>query len=191
MRAGLRKVLGRFGASEGGNAVVEGVMMLPVMLMAWLGLFAFWEGFSSRSAVQEAAFVAADLLSREVVPVSDAFLDGLDNTVEYLVGQRFNVSTRFTSFSRTGTLDTDVAVNWSYSPGSAMAAMTSAQLVAKAAQLPKLAVGSTAIISETTMAYSTPFSVPIASYVVPASFSDMVVLRPRFLAKVCRAGIAC
>lgn len=191
MQTEVRKALGRFGAGEAGNAVVEGVIMLPVMLMAWIGLYAFWEGFNSRSAVQKAAYVAADLLSREMVPVSDAFLDGLDNTVEYLVGQRFDVSTRFTSFAKTGTLDSDVAVVWSYSPGAAMATMTTADLVAKAAQLPKLAVGSTAIIAETSMAYSTPVSVPIASYVVPASFSDMVVLRPRFLAKLCRAGSAC
>lgn len=183
--------LRRFISDERGNGVIEAVMILPVMLMAWIGLYAFWEAFNARSSVQKATFVAADVLSREMVPVSDAFLDGLDTSMEYLVNSRFNVSSRFTSITRTGPLDSDVAVVWSYSPSSAMTALTTSDLVAQAATLPKLAAGSTALVVDTQMAYSLPFTVPIASYVVPSSFSDRVVLRPRFLPKLCRGTTAC
>ena len=180
-----------FKTGEGGNAVIESVMILPMLLLAWVAVFAFWEAFNSRSMVQKAGFAAADVLSREMVPVTDAFLDGLDTSMEYLVDNRFDVTSRFTSFRRTGANDTDVAVVWSYSPAGAMAALTNAELVAKAAQLPKLTVGSTALIVETRMNYSLPVSLPLASYVVPSSFSDSIVLRPRFLAKLCRSGTAC
>lgn len=180
-----------FRAGEGGNAVIETVVILPTLLLAWIGVFVFWEAFSSRSMVQKAGFVAADVLSREMVPVTDAFLDGLDASMEYLVDNRFDVASRFTSFTRTGANDTDVAVVWSYSPAGVMTAMTNADLVAQAAQLPKLTVGSTALIVDTRMNYSLPVSLPLASYAVPSSFSDSIVLRPRFLAKLCRSGTAC
>ncbi len=173
---------------EGGSAVIESMMIIPVILMAWIGTYAFWEAFSARGTVQKANFAVADILSREMVPVTDTFLDGLDTTMEYMVGPRFDVSARFTVYSKTGPNDTDVAVLWSYSPGTAMAVLTTAGLQARGANLPKLTTGSTAIVVDTQMAYSVPFRIPIASYVVPSSFSDTVVLRPRYLAKLCRAG---
>ncbi len=191
MMRGIRGVLRRYLRDEAGNGVIEGVVLLPVLLMAWLGVYAFWEAFNARSAVQKAAFVSADLLSREMVPVSNGYLDGLDAAVEYLVDSRFDVTTRFTSYTRTGPLDTDVQVLWSYSPSMLMQPMVNADLVALAARLPVMTTGSTAVIVQTQMAYSVPFRVPIANYVVPASFSDMVVLRPRYVTKICRANIAC
>lgn len=183
--------LRRFLRDEGGNGIIEGAIMLPVLLMAWVGAHAFWEAFSSRSTMQKATFVAADLLSREMVPVSNGFLDGLDATIEYLVDDRFNVSTRFTSFTRTGPLESDVQVNWSYSPALLQPAMTTAELVTMAGRLPKLSTGNSAVIVEAQMAYSLPFTVPIASYAVPSSFSNMVVLRPRFVTRICRVGVPC
>lgn len=187
MRAALR----RFCRDERGDAVIEAVLMLPVLAAAWIGLYAFWEAFESRSSVQKAAFAAADILSREMVPVTDETLDGLDAVMEYMVDSRFEVASRFTSFTRTGATDADVAVVWSYSPAGAMTALTTAELKLRAANLPKLATGSTALLVDTQMAYSLPVSVPFISYVVPASFADYVVLRPRYVPKLCRSGIAC
>lgn len=177
-----------FWSDDTGNAVVETVLILPALLAAWIGLFVFWEAFNARSTVQKAAFAAADVLSRETVPVTDATLDGLDRVMEYLVDPRFDVASRFTSFRRTGTLDSDIVVTWSYAPAGALAAMTTADLVARAANLPKLPVGATALIVDTRMDYSLPVSLPFAGYVVPSSFSDSVVLPPRFLPRLCRAG---
>lgn len=181
----------RFVRSERGGAVVEGVLMLPVMVAAWIGLYAFWEGYNTRAALQKATFSMADMLSREMVPVSGALLDGLDGGAEYLVGPRFDVTTRFTGFRRTGPNDADVAVIWSYSPGELRAAMTTADLVAMAGQLPNLSVGTMAVIAETQMAYSAPTPVPLISYLVPSSFSERVVLRTRFVPKLCWTGVAC
>lgn len=191
MRGRIQGIIRRFLLSEGGGAIIEGVMMMPLMLAAWVGLYAFWEGYNARDSLEKATFATADILSREMVPVTGALLDGLDNGAEYLVGPRFDVTTRFTAFRRTGANDTDVAVVWSYAPGSLRPAMTTADLVAMAGRLPKLTTGSMAVISETQMAYSAPSSIPFVGYVVPSSFSEMVVLRPRFVPKLCWAGSAC
>lgn len=192
LRSGLSPLLSplvsplrRFLRCESGGAIVEGVMILPVMLAAWVGVYAFYEVFSAKSGVQKATFVAADLLSREMVPVTPAVLDGFDTAAEYLVDARFDVATRFTAFRRTGPNDTDLEVQWSYAPGSLTAPMTSSDLQGIAAQLPKLTAGTSAILVDSTMAYSLPFTVPVAGYVVPASFSDRVVMRPRFVPKIC------
>lgn len=185
----LRHHLRRFFAQERGNAVIETVIILPTMLVAWIALYAFWEAYSSRTAFQKAGHVAADLLSREMVPVTDATLTGLDTVMEYLVDGRFDVDSRFASYTRTGPLDTDVVVTWAFSTASAtLPALTTADLVARAANLPRLSVGSTALVVDTRMTYSLPMSVPVASYVVPSSFSQSVVVRPRFVTRVCRPG---
>lgn len=188
---GNMSVIRRFLRDERGNGVIEGAMMLPVLLMAWVGVYAFWEAFNSRSTVQKATHIAADLLSREMVPVTNGFLDGLDTTIEYLVDNRFDVSTRFTSFTRTGPADSEVQVQWSYSPAALQTPMTNTQLQAMASRLPKLSTGNSAVIVETQMSYSLPFTVPIVTYAVPSSFSNMVVLTPRFVTKICRDGVPC
>lgn len=186
----FQSFLRRFWRDDRGNAIVEAVFFLPVLLVAWVGIFAFWEVFSARSAVQKAGYAAADLLSRQMVPVSGATLDGLDKAVEYLVGPRFDVTTRFTHFTRTGPLDTDVAVNWSYSTETQVPVLATPDLVAMAGQLPKLSVGSAGLLVQTDMAYRTPFAVPIVNYVVPEAFADAVVLRPRYVPKLCWEGAA-
>lgn len=180
--------LRRFVTDDRGHAVVEGVIILPALLLAWISVFVFWEAFSSKSTFQKATFAAADILSREMVPATDATLDGMDTVMEYLVDSRFDVASRFTSFARTGPLDADVVVTWSYSPSDAISAMTTADLVARAASLPKLTVGSTALIVDTRMDYSLPVSVPLATYAVPESFNESIVIRPRFVPRLCRAG---
>ncbi len=185
----LRHHLRRFIAQDRGNAVIETVIILPTMLVAWIAVYAFWEAYSSRTAFQKAAHVAADLLSREMVPVTDTTLTGLDTVMEYLVDSRFDVASRFASYTRTGPLDTDVVVTWSFSTESAtLPALTTADLVARATNLPRLTVGATALVVDTRMNYSLPMSVPVATFVVPSSFSQSVVLRPRFVTRLCRAG---
>ena len=51
--------------------------------------------------------------------------------------------------------------------------------------------GAMAVIAETQMAYSAPTPVPLISYLVPSSFSERVVLRTRFVPKLCWTGVAC
>lgn len=188
---GRNRIFRRFLRDDRGNGIIEGVIMLPVLLMAWVGTFAFWEAFNARAAMQKATYVAADILSREMVPVDDAFLGGLDTTVGYLVDDRFDVSTRFTSFERTGPGNTDVRVLWSRSFAQTPTPMTDVDLVAMANELPVLSQGNTAVIVETRMGYSLPFTVPIATYVVPATFNKQVVLLPRYLPKICHTAVAC
>lgn len=189
--APIKRRIAAYLRDTSGTAVIETVLILPIMLLSWVALYAFWEGYNSRAAVQKATFVAADMLSREMVPVTNAYLDGLDTVMEYMVQQRFDVSSRFTAYTRTGTADSNVAVVWSYSPSGAMPALTTTALQARAASLPALSTGSTAIIVDTTMGYSPPMGVPFIRYAMPSSFSNTVVLTPRFLAKFCRSGIAC
>lgn len=188
---GSNRMFRRFLRDDRGNGIVEGVIVLPLLLMAWVGAFAFWEAFNARAAMQKATYVAADILSREMVAVDDAFLEGLDTTVDYLVDDRFDVSTRFTSFERTGPGNEQVTVLWSRSSAQTWTPMADADLVAMADQLPVLSQGNTAVIVETRMGYSLPFKVPIASYVVPATFNKKVVLMPRYLPRICHSAVAC
>lgn len=189
-----RKMTGKlrdFAGRSEGTAVMEAVMILPVLLMAWVGLYAFWEAYNARTTLQKATFTAADMLSREMVPVTDSYMNGLDSVMEYLVQSRFDVASRFTAYTKTGPNDTDVTVDWSYSPNAAMPALTTATLQARVANLPVLGLGTTALVVDTSMNYSVPTGVPFITYAVPSAFSTNMVLLPRYLPKLCRSGLAC
>lgn len=183
--------LRRFWRDESGSAILEAMMFIPLLAAAWVGVFVFWDGFSSKAALQRATHAAADMLAREMVPVDTTTLAGLDAGMELVVPGRFNVTSRFTAFRRTGPNDADVAVVWSHSPGALLPAMTDAQLQSRAATLPALTVGSHALIVDTTMNYAAPMNIPLVTYTVPSSFSDWVVLRPYYVAKLCQAGVPC
>lgn len=186
----LRPNLRRFLRAEAGSVIVEGVVWLPVLLFAWLTVFGFWDAYRDRSAVQKATFVAADLISREMVQVDTAYLDGIGRLVDRLSGTAMTVTKRYTLYRRSGAGDSEVAVVWSYAPGDGTA-RTTASLQAMAASLPKIKTGDTALLVETTGSYSKSLTSPIRALVLAGSVTTRVVLRPRFQPAVCLNAATC
>lgn len=179
--------LRRFRRDPTGSLVVESVFIVPTLALALIAFFAFWDAYRSQNMVQKASYAIADMLSREMIPATPAFLDGLDRTLDFLV-QR-NARMRITSVSRLSdgpTGLTGLSVLWSYSPGNAMQPLTAATLQRVERDIPMMAIGSNVVIVEV----SVPFT-SVGQFLSVTSMDEVVVVRPRFVPRLCLTTASC
>lgn len=172
----LRRPLRRFLREDRGSVVAEGVIVLPVLLWAYLALFTYWDAFRSLNTVQKASYTVSDMVSRENLGISTAYVDGLDRMMEYLVDDGQNVSMRLTSVTWSAT-NNRFEVHWSRSPGNAMIPLTTTTLQPLASKIPNMAAGDYVVILEVSVPYAPTFSIGMNDM----NFEEFIVTRPRFL----------
>jgi len=185
--SGVKRALGRFGKDTSGSMLAEAMFIVPVMAMGMSGFYAFWDAYQTQNRVQKGAYAIADMLSREMVPATPAFLNGLEQTLEYLIGT--DARTRVTSIRRNtgGPLGAaGLTVLWSRSPGNVMAPLTDATLSEVIADVPMMAVGSNVVIYEVVVPYS-----PVTDILTVDTMRETVAMRPRFLPTLCLTGVTC
>jgi len=185
--ARLRRAARRFAARTSGSMTVEALFIVPVMMLGMTGFYAFWDAYKTQNVVQKAAYAVSDMLSREMIPATPAFIDGLDRTLEYLVGS--DVRVRVTSIRRTadGPLGLQgLDVLWSYSPGNVMLPLTEATLTEVETDIPMMAVGSNMVVFEVSVPYS-----PVTEILELDTIRETVAMRPRFLPTLCMTGVVC
>lgn len=183
----LRRALRRFAARSSGSMTVEALFIVPVMTLGMSGFFAFWDAYKTQNVVQKSAYAVSDMLSREMIPATPAFIDGLEDTLEYLIGSDARV--RVTSIRRTsdGPLGlTGLDVLWSYSPSNAMTPLTEATLNLVEQDIPMMAVGSNMVVFEVVVPYA-----PVTEILDLDSITEVVAMRPRFLPTLCFTGATC
>lgn len=172
----LRRPLRRFLREDRGSVVAEAVIVLPVLLWAYLALFTYWDAFRSLNTVQKASYTVSDMVSRENLGISTAYVDGLDRMMEYLVDDGQNVSMRLTSVTWSAT-NNRFEVHWSRSPGNAMIPLTTTTLQPLASKIPNMAAGDYVVILEVSVPYAPTFSIGMNDM----NFEEFIVTRPRFL----------
>lgn len=186
--------LRRFGRDDEGNLVLEAVLVMPFMLWAYAGLFVYWDAFRSINTVQKAAYAVSDMISREMLTITPAYLAGMDTVMERLIDQDMDVSLRVTSVmcdgedneKCDGTLGRNV-VHWSVSPGNTMTPLTTTALQALDDRIPDMSDGDYVVIVEVSVAYSPSFNVGVSDM----DIEQFIVTRPRFVPRICMQGYAC
>lgn len=164
-----------------GGLSVEMVFIFPLLILFMIVFSAFWDAFRAQTAVQRAAYMAADMLSREQVAVNAAYVAGLERVVEHMV--RRDAALRVTSLRRLSGGPSGLAgmeVRWSHSPGAAMPALTTATLSTVQSHIPIMAIGATMIMVEVQVAYR-----PLTSVLQVPMLRETFVLRPRFAPSIC------
>lgn len=187
LTARLRRALRRFASRNSGSMTVEALFIVPVMAMGMSGFFAFWDAYKTQNVVQKAAYAVSDMLSREMIPATPAFLNGLEQTLEYLIDGEARI--RVTSIRRTsdgplGLVGLDVL--WSYSPNNVMVPLTEATLFEVEPDIPMMAVGSNMVIFEVSVPYA-----PVTEILDLDTIRETVAMRPRFLPTLCMTGVVC
>lgn len=177
----------RFRDRSDGSLTVESVFIIPIMMLGLTGFYAFWDVYRTQNMVQKASYAVADMLSREMVPATPAFIDGLEDTLEFLIRDEARI--RVTSIRRisdgpTGTVGLDVL--WSYSPGNVIQPLTEARLFEVADDIPMMAVGSNMVLFEVQVPYT-----PVNDMIEIETLEEMVAMRPRFLPTLCMQGTIC
>ena len=183
----MRRAARRFATRNSGSMTVEALFIVPVMAMGMSGFFAFWDAYKTQNVVQKAAYAVSDMLSREMIPATPAFLNGLETTLEYLIDR--DVRIRVTSIRRVsdGPLGlTGLDVLWSYSPNNVMTPLTETTLTLVLDDIPMMAVGSNMVMFEVQVPYA-----PVTELLDLDTINETVAMRPRFLPTLCLTGVAC
>lgn len=182
----LKSTFARFARREDGAIMAETVVILPMMLWAFLALFVYWDSFRSLNTTQKASYTISDMISREMVPVNDAYITGMRNVMQYMLDQGEVPRVRVTSVYYSAA-NSRFEVHWSRSPGSAMVPLTTSTLQALASRIPAMSDGDYVIIVETEVDYVPSFNVGLDDTVM----KQFIVTRPRFVPRVCHASVAC
>jgi hypothetical protein len=183
----LFSALRRFWADRSGNLTVEALVILPVMALGMTGFFAFWHVYQTQNMVQKGTYAVADMLSREMIPATPAFINGLEITLEYMIGRNANI--RVTSIRRIANGPTGVTgldVLWSFSPGNVLTPRTEASLTEIAPDIPMMSIGSNVVILEAIVPYT-----PVTDILTVSTLDETVAMRPRFLPTLCLTGVTC
>lgn len=182
----LAKTLRRFCREEEGTLLAEAVLVLPFLLWSYLALFVYWDAYRAINTVQKAAYTVSDMLSREMVTISDTYIVGMDKMMEYLIDQDQDAQIRVTSVTWSQ-INNRYEVHWSRTPGNGMPALTTTTIANLADRIPRLADGDYVVLFEVQVNYHPAFNVGINDQVL----RQFIVTRPRFVPKVCLSGVAC
>ncbi len=183
-----------FGRDDSGTVLTEFVMIFPILIWAWIGMFFYWDIYRAVNLAQKASFTIADNLSRDEGVLDAAYINGVNELFAYLADTDQEVRMRVTSVGWNRTTQKH-EVSWSYSPHGKMTPHTNASLAFVANRIPTLVDYETVILLETSVDYAPPFDMPEVSWVnlgVGArTMEEFIVTRPRFINKICLLGTPC
>lgn len=193
----------RFRDQEDGLVMTEFLILLPLLVWAFIALFAYWDAFRTVNASQKAAYSISDLISRQSM-VDTTFINGMQTVTEYLINDSPDIRIRITSVKYKDSTK-KLHVLFSRSPGDKMKRLTNADvnLSAFRERIPMMADQDSVVIVETEVEY-----MPAGWYVrkerdsveqfyldvgIPYStFRNFVVTAPRYNTRqVCFVGLAC
>lgn len=182
----LRLRMGRFRRDERGSVLAEGVIALPILLWAYVGLFVYWDAFRALNTMQKASYTVSDMLSRSMLGVNTAYVDGMEQILTYLVDANTPLRLRVSSVTWSDT-NQQFEIHWSRSPNNEMTPLTTATLQAYASQIPTMAAGDYVIIVEVEMDYTPAFDVGLPNQ----TFRQFIVTRPRFIPCIPMDSVTC
>ena len=184
----LRHPFTRIARREDGSVVAEGVIVLPLLIWAFIGLFVYWDAFREMNTVQKAGYTLSDVLSRQQTGVTNAYVTGMKSLFDYLVGdENKSNAIRVTSVNWSAT-NKRFEVQWSRTSNAlALPAQTTTTMQGYIAQIPTMAAGDSVVIVEVKVPYTPAFDVGLP----PQTFTEFIVTRPRFLTCIPMDNVPC
>lgn len=183
-----------FARDERGTVMVEALIVLPILIWSYLALFVYWESYRAVNTMQKAAYTISDMISRENVAISNDYIPGMRDVMEYLNNGRTDVKLRVSSVTYSEA-DDEFQVHWSRSPDHAMPELTTEDLRQfvvcddpldlRFCLIPDMADGDYVVIVEANTVYRPAFDVSGLGETV---LSQFIVTRPRFLPRICLPG---
>lgn len=147
----------RFARDSRGSIVIDSLGGILLLSLGASAFFSFWEAYQVQNRVQKATYTISDLISRQRgTTLSRTFLDGMEQTAEFLMHDDQNAVMRISQVRRTSGVATDtagLAIDWSYSPCSAKTALTTATISQVRTKLPLIDLGASLIVVEIDVEY--------------------------------------
>lgn len=179
MKTRILAHLRRFRRSERGGILAETIIVLPMLIWAYLAMFVYWDVYRAVNIVQKSSYSLSDFLSRQRVPVNADFINGLRDSMNFMLPPDQSATIRVTSV-QWSQAQNRFNVLWSHSPGSVKPALSTNNLAPIRDHLPVMSNGDTVVVLETFVPYEPMFKVGIPS----RTLGEVVVTRPRFVPRV-------
>lgn len=181
-----------FARREDGTMAIEVILTLPVFMFCTMGVYTYWDAFRSLNTAQKASYTVSDMISRETLPISEAYLTGLADVLQYMVGDDMPVEMRVTSITYSGVRER-YEVNWSRSPYNKLQELDTDRLQGLVQYIPTLADGDTVTLVEARTQFTPVFKETPAffMYVGDEVFEQFIVTRPRFVPRICLEDVPC
>lgn len=176
----LTRSLKAFLRDDRGLILVEGMLMMPLLIWAFIALMVYWDLFRTMNVTQKAAYSIADLLSRQSV-VTTNFVDGLQEVADFLAPESPDVRMRITSMQYDAGEDEYVWL-WSLSPGGKVAVHDQGSIQDLRPLIPIMDDLDSVIIVETWVDYEPDFDTGTLNFapgVEGQTFTQFIVTRPR------------
>lgn len=181
---GLKQRATRFLRREEGSYSVEALLMFPIMIWAYLGMFIFFDAYRQQNVNLKASYTIGDMLSREMRVIDQTYLDGLNKVLDYLTYSNHDTYIRVTVVIFDEDMDRHNLV-WSRGTRTKPNLSEADMRQHLSPVIPIMADNSTAIVVETWAVYE-----PVANVGIPAtSFENVVVVSPRFADQLRFLGI--
>ena len=105
--------LRRFRSETRGAAVLEAVIITPVLIWVYVGSFVFFDAFRTYSNSVRATYAVADVISREQNNLTPFDLDGFANLFATIVRNNADVRMRMSQIIYDANTDS-MRVDWSH-----------------------------------------------------------------------------
>ncbi len=176
----LRRFTRRFRKDEDGSAVVELMLVLPMLIWALLAIWVFFDAYRAQTVNLKSAYTIGDMLSRETRFITPVYMNSLFEMHQFLVGANTDTRMRITVFRYDENND-QYEVRWSEGRGSGVTSMTTTQLALIRDRLPDMFNGEVGILTETQVGYEPPATVGLGAMML----NDQIVTRPRYAGQLC------
>lgn len=189
----IRTALRRFRQNEDGLASAEMIIVLPLYLFCIMGTFTFWDAFDVGNRSQKAAYAVSDLVTRKQDNVTEVYINGMFDTMQYMMGPSLPTRTRITSIFYSEAR-ARYEVLWSRSSLPTVPALTTATLSTIQSHLPVMADGDSLVVVEARVEFKPIIAAVdrlLNSQIEEGTMHHVIVSRPRFLPKICMQGVAC
>jgi len=161
-----------------GTLAVEAVIVLPSLMIAFLALFIFYDAFRMQKVNVSSTYTLSDLISRQVAPVTPAYLEGLHDVFDHISRANHPTSLRISSVYW-NVIAEEYQVVWSYATRGGPP-LGNARLNEAVDRLPIIPRSDTVILMEARMDYRPPIVQGLGNQ----TFAHFVVTRPRFAPQI-------
>ena len=187
----------RYLRDESASLSVEAVMILPLLLWGYFGMFILFDAYRALAGNIRVSYTVSDMLTRETETVTPAYIEGLNNIQEVLTQSPARTVLRVTTIRFVDSNENGLAdpgehfLEWSYSTAGKTAVTEADYEVQIVPYLPPMPDSSVMVVVETWMAYVPFMNITLKPFYEsgttagqtvfgPFYFKSLVANRPRF-----------
>ena len=174
----------RYLRDDSASISVEAVMVLPLLLWGYFGMFILFDAYRSLASNIRVAYTISDMLSRETNAVTPAYIEGLNDIQDVLTQSPHRTvlrvtTVRFSDDNNNGVADAgEHTLEWSYSTAG-KAKIETGDLYSKIVPyLPPMPDAGVLVVVETWMAYVPFMNITLEQHYQMENKSDRIVFGP-------------